>query len=510
MSKTFKYVSSILIFLNLFSAVFWLIVAISGIGNVATNIIGVIAYIVMCGNVVYSIFNNKTGYIQIIATALLYFVNLIGNYITGLSLFSLSVSIIGIIAIICLYLINILLIVLGLKDRGIKIELSERLRKILSLIGICVSVIVMIVLLAVSVISTWFAGVSEINTNTVNMAMFLIFISITITVIFIKIMSMDKHGIRKTASLLSFILIFCVTVTSFAVTEGTAYKDNKAARQSFVEAFGKDALETKGGMVNMGYDFAKEFTGTVTKGYNVKKDILYYAPTDGVWAGMKLRYDVYYPSDGTSKGVLLNLHGSGGDKDIGNYAHRNKYFASRGYTVFDIQFGDFNEKGVFLSQKRTAESMLYNINEFFKYAVKNNDVNADFSNTFITGVSMGGTLASKYAYSYSNSLKANNIELKGILPIYPGYSPDDTGMDNFLNYIDKDSVPCLVSMSMSDCVVDPKAVDYYLDAFERAGNPYCAAVRISFAGHGCDSLASGRSNQLITYYAERFMEHLRD
>lgn len=32
-----------------------------------------------------------------------------------------------------------------------------------------------------------------------------------------------------------------------------------------------------------------------------------------------------------------------------------------------------------------------------------------------------------------------------------------------------------------------------------------AAVEISYAGHSCDYFMSGRSNQLITYCAERFM-----
>ena len=51
---------------------------------------------------------------------------------------------------------------------------------------------------------------------------------------------------------------------------------------------------------------------------------------------------------------------------------------------------------------------------------------ADWNNLFITGVSMGGTSASRYALSYGNSLDTlENVTLRGIIPVYPGYSCED-------------------------------------------------------------------------------------
>ncbi len=43
-----------------------------------------------------------------------------------------------------------------------------------------------------------------------------------------------------------------------------------------------------------------------------------------------------------------------------------------------------------------AESHLKHIDEFIKYAGEN-EKSADWSNTFLTGVSMGGTQISRYA-----------------------------------------------------------------------------------------------------------------
>ncbi len=133
----------------------------------------------------------------------------------------------------------------------------------------------------------------------------------------------------------------CVaSVTPFAVIEGTAYGDCKRAELSFAQAFGDIEVE-KG--LSAPYNFALEFVEISTKNYYVEKDKEYFKGS-GVEEGITLRYDAYYPT-GESRGVLINLHGSGGDKDKGNYAHRNKYFASIGYTVFDIQYGDYNEAG---------------------------------------------------------------------------------------------------------------------------------------------------------------------
>ncbi|MDE5618446.1 MAG: hypothetical protein K2I79_03050 [Clostridia bacterium] len=61
-------------------------------------------------------------------------------------------------------------------------------------------------------------------------------------------------------------------------------------------------------------------------------------------------------------------------------------------------------------------------------------------------------------------------------------------------------------MGMGDVIVATHTPDTVGKAYEAAGNSYYAALKITYAGHGADSLLSGRFNQSFVYYAERFME----
>lgn len=125
------------------------------------------------------------------------------------------------------------------------------------------------------------------------------------------------------------------------------------------------------------YIFEDEYFGIVTQDYAVDKHMLYYTSTEGIDKGLELRYVVYYPTfEGADKSVLVNIHGSSCDKDIGNYAYRNKYFASRGYVVYDIQIGYYKERDIQIQltpEIRNSGLILVHINEFLKYAVNNND-----------------------------------------------------------------------------------------------------------------------------------------
>lgn len=51
-------------------------------------------------------------------------------------------------------------------------------------------------------------------------------------------------------------------------------------------------------------------------------------------------------------------------------------------------------------------------------------------NTFITGVSMGGSLASKFVYTYNSDIEELEIMIRGIIPVYSGYWLGDKGIDN--------------------------------------------------------------------------------
>jgi len=497
MSKALKKGSVILIFLNLLSLVFFIVHVFTDFSSAAGNVFAAAAIAAACADMVYaSCIKDRRAVFQMLITALLFVLNFASNYIAGLSAYTFSQNVIGIICLAAVYAVNIIFI-----SAYIKKQKDYKINKWLEIAAFVLSFGLLLSFIAAGLVSLF--AKTPINTNTVNLAPVFIILSVFAFSVF----RYFNSGLKASEILKYAGAALCIAaIIPYAVTEAAAYKDADAARRSFEAAFGSEESE------KYPYSFADEFSGVKTDGWQIKRDVAYYSADSGTDKGLTLRYDVYYPAaEDAHKSVLVNLHGSGGDKDTGNYAHRNKYFASLGYVVYDLQFGDWNEKDTgFAEEMYGAENMLFHIDEFFRYEVNGgNEYGADFSSVFITGVSMGGGLASKYAYSYPNNLDEYGVVLKGIIPVYPGYHPDDEGINNYLNYVDKDSVPCLVIMGRSDCIVRPETVGETLAAYEKADNPNCAAVEISYAGHGSDSLMSGRTNQLLSHYAACFMEKLK-
>lgn len=493
-----KVISVILTVLNVLSLLFFTVYSFKNNVFFNENILAVISYIVICCDLIYaSFFKKVVSFVQIILTALLFMINFASNYIVGLSAYVPSKNVIGIVSIVMIFAVNILFISLNIKNKDYK---KYNINPIAALLCLIVSILFFISIFIVGLVSLF--AKTPINTNTVNLAV--LFILLCTAIISLVLITADDVKFKhiKTVS----IILFAAAVIPFAIIQLSVLADIKQADEVFTNVFSD--IDVKDNMRKIPYSFADEFIGIEMADFEIQRDVVYYSAQDGADKGLTLHYDMYLPKDNNAhKAVLINLHGSGGDKDIGNYAHRNKYFASRGYVVFDLQFGDWNENNTgFKEEMYSSENMLFHIDKFFEYLSKNNSVGADLSEVFITGVSMGGGLASKYAYSYDNSLNEYGIVLKGIIPVYPGYSPESEGIDNYLNYVDNDSVPCMVVMGKSDCIVRTQTLAETLDAYKMASNPNCFALEISYAGHGCDSLVTGRSNQMITYYAEQFMQ----
>lgn len=493
-----KIVSIILTMLNIFSLIFFVAYSINRTGIYIENILAVISYIVLCCDLIYaSFFRKRSSFIQIILTVLLFILNFTSNYIAGLSIYSPAKNVIGIVSIIAIFAVNILFIALNFKNEDYK---KCNINKNVALLCLAAAIMFLISILIVGLISLF--AKTPINTNTVNLAVLFIFLC-TAVISLVRIFE-DCVELKNMKTVL--FILFIAAVIPFAIIQLSVFADIKQADETFFNVFSE--IKVKDNMRKMPYSFADEFVGIEMGDFAIQRDVTYYSAQEGIDNGLTLHYDMYYPTDNNAhRAVLVNLHGSGGDKDIGNYAHRNKYFASRGYVVFDLQFGDWNEHNTgFEEEMYSSENMLFHIDKFFENLSKNNSINVDLSNVFITGVSMGGGLASKYSYSYDNSLNEYGIVLKGIIPVYPGYSPESDGIDNYLNYVDYDSVPCMVVMGNSDCIVRTQTLSETLEAYKKANNPNCFALEISYAGHGCDSLMTGKSNQLITYYAEQFMQ----
>lgn len=496
-----------LIILNIISFVFGSTYSIVRTSTSLASVFAVILIVTFNLNLIYASFNNKkTGWIIIISTGILFFLSLACNLISGLSVFHLTVSVVACISICLIPAVAIGVILYDIVKGREEIKPVADKFSILKLILITVMFLFLVVLVLLGYDTLMGSGVSQINTNTVNFAMAFIILGACNLSIIVKLLRPHKDKTFKIFVCTVSGLLCLVTIFQFALVEGSGYADTKNNEQIFKMAFGENSLNYQGGRKSA-YVFADELFGIKTTGYKIDRDIVYYQSEE---YGLTLRYDVYYPTfENAKRAVLINIHGSGGDKDVGNYAHRNKYFASQGYVVFDIQIGDFNERNTGIQYIKNIESrsmfLLSNIDKFFVHLNNNNTYNADLKNTFIVGVSMGGSLACKYALSFDNSLSALDIELKGIIPIYPGYDSADTGIDNFTEYVDENSVPCLTVMGTRDGIVDPNAAYYIYKAYEKAGNKMNSVVYVSYAGHGSDSLCSGRMNQQIMYFAERFM-----
>lgn len=496
-----------LILLNIVGFVFGITYSIFRTGTALADVFAVILIVTFILNLIYATFNNKkTGWIIILLTGVLYFLNLAFNLITGLSVFHLTVSVVACISICLIPAIAVGVIIYDtVKGIDNKKTVTDKF-SLLKIILITVLFLFLIVLVLLGYDTLLGSGVSQINTNTVNFAMAFIILGTCCLSIIVKLLRPHKDKTFKIFVYTVSGLLCLFTIFQFALVEGSGYADTKNNEQIFKMAFGENSLNYQCGRKSA-YVFADELFGIKTTGYKIDRDIVYYQSEDN---GLTLRYDVYYPTfENAKRAVLVNIHGSGGDKDIGNYAHRNKYFASQGYVVYDIQIGDYNERNTGIQNLQMVESrsnfLLSNIDKFFVHLNDNNAYNADLNNTFIAGVSMGGTLACKYALSFDNSLSSLDIELRGIIPIYPGYSSADKGIDNFTDYVDKNSIPCLIVMGTRDGIVDPNAAYYIYKAYENAGNMLNSVVYVSYAGHGSDSLCSGRMNQQIMYFAERFM-----
>lgn len=490
--------------LNLLAVILFILLATLGEAHaIIATVFATTALAILCTDMIYAAFSERFVLLRIILST----IAVIGNYgigiLVGTSQFADSFHVTGILLLILAYVGNGVLAILcafAKQEPCEKHTFGNKLFPVLSLGAGACGLIAMFVAGIVLVATPTYA-----STNSVNVVP----IMITLCTAFAALVISGIKPFHKKHLLSLIALGACMLcIVPYAITEGAAYQDAQNAEASFAQAFGD--VQTQDGL-RAPYNFSLEFTGIHTKNYTLERDKIYYWG-NGEKDNLTLRYDAYYPAT-ESKGVLVNLHGSGGDKDIGNYAHRNKYFASIGYTVFDIQYGDWNESGTgevprYDTTLEWAESHLYHLDEFIRFASAS-EKTADWSNLFLTGVSMGGTQVSRYALSYPNTLAETGAVLRGIIPVYPGYSSQDEGVLNCLSAITKDSTPCLVIMGDYDKVVSPQGADAYKTAYDNAGSPYCAQVKISFAGHGCDYFMAGRSNQLLTYYTAKFMQALR-
>ncbi|MDZ7835621.1 MAG: alpha/beta hydrolase [Alkalibacterium sp.] len=308
------------------------------------------------------------------------------------------------------------------------------------------------------------------------------------------------------------------------------------AEAEYTEAFG-DEWETYGEDVPAFQDLPVSlpafFFGIPSEGYELTEDVLYYEGTEGVDDGLELRFDVYTPAaeaaDLPGEGsTLIRIHGGGwdsGDKGAANFAQFNKYFASQGYVVFDVQYG-LDNKDQFVGVIPTPEDvsgdfsiddMVRHLGLFTSYLADNHETyGADIASVFVSGGSAGGHLANALALGSANGEYTEIIDpritVNGIIPLYPAndlasfrnISGEEALVDPKL-LVDEDSPPALIYQGENDSFVDPQVAENFKEAYLEQGNSEVAIIDMPYGSHASDIYFPGFYSQSFLYYMERFM-----
>jgi len=220
------------------------------------------------------------------------------------------------------------------------------------------------------------------------------------------------------------------------------------AESQMIATYGQDYLSlSTANMRTMPYSLQDAFYGMSIDDslYSVQSGILY--RDNGL---DQFHFDYYKPTWGSGPyPVIINLHGGAwvlGGPGFENVIPFSKYMASRGYVVFDLEYGVYDisnisreigggELGTLLqsvtgiftpyyNHSYTIDEQVANIGYFTKFLAQYNATyEADLNNVFVMGRSAGGHMTSVVTCGYKNAQFAgvfsSNITIRGGLWIYP-------------------------------------------------------------------------------------------
>ena len=268
----------------------------------------------------------------------------------------------------------------------------------------------------------------------------------------------------------------------------------------------------------------------------------------------KFYFDWYRPTGEGPFPVIIALHGGAwviGNKGMGNVILFNRYFASQGYVVFDINYGlfdvetlsgeaaaafrTFSTLGGAINPKYngsyTLQQQIENIGEFTKVlGLNSTEYLADMDTVFVVGRSAGGHMASLVTLGHQNPLYGGNFSasmiVKGGISIYPptNFSRDETG---FFDALMEGSLPIeeqykklSAAFLITNSTVTPPIMIVHgskdgLADYETQGRSFyqyatglskkCLLITIPWAGHAFDFLFQSYGGQMSTFYLERFL-----
>lgn len=308
------------------------------------------------------------------------------------------------------------------------------------------------------------------------------------------------------------------------------------AETNYTKVFGQSAISMESDVPafrDLPVSIPAFFFGSPSKDYALEEDVVYYEGSDGVDDGLTLAFDAYSPPENARNlpgegSVLIRIHGGGwgtGDKGAFNFAQINKYFASQGYVVFDVQYGldDHNQSALFLSGPDevygsfSVDDMVRHLGIFTTYLADNKEAfGANLDSVFISGGSAGGQLANAVALASSSEnydeLIDSRISVKGLIPLYPAndlsHFRDIGGQDALVDpalLAEEDSPPALLFQGDKDGIVVPQVSRNFRDAYLAKNNNDIAIIWMPYGAHVSDIYFSGFYNQTFMYYMERFM-----
>ncbi|MHA1495478.1 MAG: alpha/beta hydrolase [Candidatus Thorarchaeota archaeon] len=267
----------------------------------------------------------------------------------------------------------------------------------------------------------------------------------------------------------------------------------------------------------------------------------------------KFFFDWYRPSGEGPFPVIIALHGGAwviGDKGRMNVILFNRYFASQGYSVFDLNYGLFDVStlsgeaastfGTFASLgslspdyngSYTLQQQIENIGEFTKMLDLNDTkYSADMDNVFVVGRSAGGHMASLVTLGYANQLYAGNFStnmtVKGGIWIYPPTNFSRSTGSSFFDPMMQGSLPIeeqynkmSAAYLITNSTITPPIIIVHgskdgLAEYRQGLSFYqyatglgkkCLFITIPWAGHAFDFLFQSYGGQISTYYIERFV-----
>lgn len=341
--------------------------------------------------------------------------------------------------------------------------------------------------------------------------------------------SVFRGGVRVCGLL---ILVIC------ALPLASAPKIVNEAQEAYQQAFGKDPMTVEGeGFMRTAFSLPDYFYGATNGDYRAETDIVYYEGQESSGdAGLKLAFDAYMPPEDSNdlpgKGsVLIRIHGGGwtiGDKGSENFAQMNKYFASRGYVVFDVQYGLSNTKKFVESAKVPdnvvgsfgIDDMVKHIGLFTVYLEEHAaEYGANPESVFLSGGSAGGQLAAAAGLAQTTTdhadLIAPGITIKGIIPFYPanglagevGVNAGELG--DPATMVNADSPPALIYQGEKDSIVSLETAQAFASAYRDAGKDQVALIEMPFGTHGSDMYFASYYNEPFVYMMERFMDQHR-